>query len=112
MTKLGIILYSSLFALSGCITTTSHYGTRPDLSKLQIGMSQEEVINILGKPVNVAASEGVTYLQYGWDSPWDGRVGATEEYFVRLVNGKVNAFGEKGDFDSTKDPTLVIKHQE
>lgn len=32
--------------------------------------------------------------------------------FVRLVNGRVDAYGEKGDFGSTRGPTLDVNiHQ-
>ena len=30
------------------------------------------------------------------------------EYFVRLVNGKVESYGKVGDFDSAKNPALDI----
>ena len=33
-------------------------------------------------------------------------------YYVKLVNGKVESFGEKGDFDSTKTPTVRIEIDE
>lgn len=95
--------------LSGCMTTTSHYGRRPDFSEVEIGMTRAQVIAILGKPVKVAAARGGTYLQYGWDDPWDGNIGAAENFFVRLVDGKVDAFGEKGDFDSTVQPQERIQ---
>lgn len=100
-----------LFFLSGCVTSTSHYGSRPDFTKLEIGMTQQQAIAVLGKPVKIAASTGSTYLQYGWDNPWDGRIGAAEEFFVRVVGGKVDAFGEKGDFDSTKNQTIEVKKE-
>ena len=68
-------------------------------------MTKSQAIEAMGEPSKVASDGGATYLQYGWDDPWDGKVGAAEQYFVRIVDGKVDAFGEKGDFDSTKDPT-------
>lgn len=98
--------------LSACVTTTTHYGRRPNLSALSQGMTETEVVAIMGKPAKVAVHGRSRYLHYGWDSPWDGRVGATEEYFVRLVDGKVDSFGERGDFDSTKDPTININRRD
>lgn len=106
LTVLGIALVACL--LTGCVTTTSHHGSRPDLAALRVGKTQQDVYATIGKPAKVATSGNVVYLQYGWDSPFDGRIGATEEYFVRLVDGMVESFGEKGDFDSTKDPTINI----
>lgn len=31
-----------------------------------------------------------------------------EEFFVRIIDGKVDAFGEKGDFDGTKNPAIDV----
>lgn len=31
-----------------------------------------------------------------------------DHYFVRLLDGKVNAYGKIGDFDSTKDPAFNV----
>jgi len=79
-----------------------------DLTRISVGMEKEEVINRLGKPTRVAVQGPIEYLEYeaydnsGWD--WKGK----RNYrwmFVRLVNGKVDEFGRKGDFDSTKNPT-------
>jgi hypothetical protein len=86
---------------------------RPDFSKISVGMSQQEVVTALGKPMSIAANDGTTYLQYGYDNPFDSEAGVSEWFFVRLVGGKVDAFGSKGDFDSTKDPAvnIAIKQQ-
>jgi hypothetical protein len=46
---------------------------------------------------------GMVYrLTYNAD-PWSAR-----DYFVRLVGGNVDAYGQVGDFDSTKDPKMKI----
>jgi hypothetical protein len=101
------IISSLLVLLSGC-TTTTHYGSRPKLDEVEIGMNKSQVYEVLGKPAKVSTDGEVTYLSYGWDSPWDGRIGATEEYYVRLRDGLVDSLGEKGDFDSTKNPTINV----
>ena len=71
-------------------------------------MDKQAVISALGKPDETSTAGPTEYLSYGWDSPWDGRVDVAEWYYVRLINGKVESFGRKGDFNSTKDPTLNI----
>jgi hypothetical protein len=38
-----------------------------------------------------------------------GFAGRYVPYYVSIKDGKVIAFGRTGDFDSTKDPTQVIK---
>jgi hypothetical protein len=30
----------------------------------------------------------------------------TSDYFVRIVDGRVHSYGEKGDFGTTKNPTI------
>ena len=106
--KFSLVLLA-LLILSGC-GTTSHYGKRPDFSLLSIGMSQREVIQMLGRPDDMASRDGTVYLNYIY-TPWydhNGADGNAEYYFVRLINNKVDSFGKKGDFDSTKDPRQII----
>lgn len=69
-------------------------------------MTKEEVIKIMGQPTSTSAKEGTEYLTYMLaETP--GQLADTRyatPYFVRIVNGKVNAYGRVGDFDSTKTP--------
>lgn len=107
--KKGMLLTVTLLALTGCGTVT-HVGAKPDFSTISTGMSQQEVIAELGKPEEIAATDGTTYLRYSW-SPWydhDGADGNKQDYFVRLVDGKVDSFGRVGDFDSTRYPEQTI----
>jgi len=55
-------------------------------------------------PDRVAAKGNTEYLIYSYRN---------DEYFIRLIDGKVEAYGRQGDFDSTKDPTmnLIIKQK-
>ena len=73
-------------------------------------MTKAEVIDAIGNPDSVSAKDNVEYLVYHWASP--KQLIADENnlgrYFVRLRNGKVDAYGEEGDFDSTKDPTISV----
>ena len=67
-------------------------------------MSQQEVIEKFGKPEDMAAQDGVVYLNYTW-APWydhNGADGNKEFYFVRLIDNKVESYGKRGDFDSTQ----------
>ncbi len=98
-----------IMLLSGCETVT-HYAKRPDFSLISIGMSQQEVIEIFGKPEDMAAKEAVVYLNYTY-APWydhNGADGNKEYYYVRLINNKVESYGRRGDFDSTKLPEKTI----
>ena len=102
------VLFISVF-LTAC-GTTSHYGKRPNFSQISMGISQAEVIQILGKPDDMSAIDGTVYLNYIY-TPWydhNGADGNAEHYFVRLVGDKVDSFGRKGDFNTTKDPEQTI----
>ena len=105
----GISIFLLLVFISAC-GTTSHYGKRPDFSKVAVGMSQKQVVDTLGKPDDMAAKDGTVYLNYIY-TPWydhNGADGSGEYYFVRLVGNKVDSFGRRGDFDSTKNPEQTI----
>ena len=102
------VLFISAF-LTAC-GTTSHYGKRPNFSQISMGVSQAEIIQILGKPDDMSAIDGTVYLNYIY-TPWydhNGADGKAEHYFVRLVGDKVDSFGRKGDFNTTKDPEQTI----
>jgi outer membrane protein assembly factor BamE (lipoprotein component of BamABCDE complex) len=92
--------------LVGC--ATSH-----KINTISTGMSKEAVIALMGKPVSVSATDGVEYLNYRLSETSDNAFyGITTPYFVRIVDGKVDAFGRMGDFDSTKTPTVRIEKDE
>ena len=82
-----------LTLITGCITNASHYGPRPPLQKLTAGMTKTEVLNIMGKPIQDETSNEKNVVVYSWDDPWDGGIGATEEYFVLLVDGNLKQYG-------------------
>jgi hypothetical protein len=89
--------------LYGCATASQ-------LNQISIGMSKEEVIKKMGKPDSTAAIGDKEYLNYRLvPSAEPAQWANYEPYFVCIQEGKVAAFGAKGDFDSTKDPTQVIK---
>lgn len=93
-------------ALAGCATAHK-------MNSLSIGMTKAEVISVLGHPKDSSATSGVEYLRYELHPDSLGRclAGPCEgvaDYFVRIVNGRVDAYGRIGDFDSTKDPTIVV----
>ena len=60
-------------------------------------MTKQEVIHQLGPAHTTAAQGNVEILTYWMDR--ENR-GGKEEYFVKLIDGKVESFGHKGDFDS------------
>ena len=101
MKKILILLVC--LGLSGC----AFIGSATKTNSVSTGMSKEDVIKAMGEPASTAAIEGKEYLNYNLDET--GTWGVRTPFFVCLQDGKVISFGRKGDFDSTKDPTQVIK---
>ena len=103
MKTLHTLTLVALIAVAGCATA-------PKMNRLSVGMTKQEVISVMGSPASTAApGNGVELLRYRLSPTSDHAFyGSTEEYFVRLVNGKVDSYGKMGDFDSTKDPTLNL----
>lgn len=98
MARISLLLIFLVFV--GCAGTQK-------MNRLSVGMTKSEVINSMGRePDNTSAKDGVEYLTYNlWRDFWDRRPGDySDKFFVRLINGKVDAYGELGDFDSTKIP--------
>ena len=100
-----IYLALVFFTLFGCT------GTSANLNKVSLGMSKAEVIQAIGTPDSVSAQGSVEYMVYHWASPKQiiADENDLDRYFIRLTDGRVDAYGEKGDFDSTQDPTTKIK---
>lgn len=98
-----IILIASV-ALSGCATASK-------ISSVQIGMTKEQVIQVMGKPTSTSAQgKGWEYLNFALsETSDDAFYGRTTPYYVRLVNGKVESFGRLGDFNSTQRPTVRVE---
>ncbi len=70
-------------------------GSFQRMNRLKLGMTKQEVIQTVGSPNITSASGHVEYLKYR------NHAGLfyTDEYYVRLLDGKVDAFGQQGDFN-------------
>lgn len=101
-----IIALSLVMALIGCASPGR-------LNSVQIGMTKDEVISVMGNPLSISAKDNTQYLTYKFfETGLDANNGRKTRYFVRLINGKVDSFGRAGDFDSTKTPTVKIEKDE
>lgn len=108
-----ILCVIGLLFVSGC-------ATKKKLNDLEVGMSKQEVINIMGAPDSTSSelkTEYLNYLLYESEYYEPGFIlrallGARSDYFVRLVDGRVEAFGKKGDFNSTNPATIRIETKE
>jgi hypothetical protein len=95
-----ILIVVALVSLVGCATA-------PRMNRLSVGMTKQDVCSTLGDPDSSASpGGGVEVLRYELTTKERPYGLISREYFVRLVNGKVESYGKMGDFDSTKDPTL------
>ena len=87
-TKLVFVLALVLGAfLSGCNSSAN-------LNKIEIGMTKDEVVALLGQPDSKSAQANVEYLTYYLyaDGAFNG-YGRDQPDMVRLVDGKVESFG-------------------
>ena len=107
MKRMGRSILSLLLVLSfyGCATV-------PNLNGISLGMTKQDVLKIMGNPKSISAKGNIEYLKYvcseGFVSSACNEL-SNREYFVRLVDGKVESYGNIGDFDSAKDQVNVIK---
>ena len=74
--------------LFGCQTSSTA------INKIHAGMSEREVVAILGKPKSrIPKSDGSTTLEYTLN---ESRVQSLHApYFVRMVDGKVESYGRE-----------------
>ena len=64
------------------------------INQISIGMTRDQVIEQMGKPNSTSAKDDVEYLNYKLASGSFFR----DDYYVRLVDGQVDAYGRSGDF--------------
>jgi hypothetical protein len=83
-----IIIFIAVFFLFGCA------GSSKKMNQLKLGMTRQEVIDAIGEPASTSAKRNTVYLNYHL------RAGSfyTDAYYVRLHDGKVDAYGNSGDF--------------
>lgn len=92
-----------LFLVSACADANK-------ISRVQLGMTKDEVVKVMGKPNSVSAQGQREYLNFALSETDDQAFsGITVPYYVRLVDGKVESYGRAGDFDSTKTPTVRLE---
>ena len=101
MKKLLVVLLC--LGLCGCATMSQK------MNSISLGMSKDEVMKKMGNPISTSATENTEYLNYSLVESADGIIGYPRPYYVCIRDGKVISYGRKGDFDTTKDPTQVIK---
>lgn len=84
----GIGLLLLVILLAGC-------GTASRLNSVQLGMTRDQVVDVTGTPSSTSQMGNTQYLKYQLTSDWI----FTDRYYVRLTDGRVDAFGRVGDFN-------------
>ena len=94
-----------LVVFVGCATASKTNG-------LRLGMTRAQVLAVMGQPASTAADNDVEVLRYKLSATGhDAFHHRTEEYFVRLVSGKVERFGKAGDWESGEGATRISKQK-
>ena len=87
----------------GCVKPTF------DINRVKVGMSEDQVFGVLGKPSLAIRQGNVRYLEYETfdQDKWFGvgRKENVQRFFVRLVEGRVESSGDRKNLDPAKIPT-------
>jgi SmpA / OmlA family len=88
------------FATSLCILFLCGCATRATMNQLNVGMTRQQVFDLLGNAHTKAAHDNVEIFVFtlGDPSPFSTHT----DYYVKLVDGKVTGFGDSDDFDPNK----------
>ena len=87
---MNIIKNFMILGLAVLLTSCASIGKR--MARISPGMTKPEVVHILGKPKSSSGSSGVEVLHYTQDDVW----WRNSYYYVRFVDGKVDAYGLEG----------------
>ena len=96
-----ILLFLSVVIFAGCITIPSK---RVTFKGIKIGMARDEAVAILGAPRKRSAKGNIEHLYYHEKALYIGIFGIGtdpkqyRELEVRIVDGKVDSFGEVGEY--------------
>ena len=86
-TRLFLVLLTVAICI-GCAASSKK------MNRLQLGMTKQEVVDAIGEPESTSSKHEASLLKYRLrkSGAW------TTMYYVRLRDGKVDAFGQVGDF--------------
>jgi len=84
-----IVIFIAVIFLFGCA------GSSKKMNQLKLGMTKQEVIEAIGEPTNTSAKRNTEYLNYQLTTGGF----FTNVYYVKLQDGKVDAYGQAGDFN-------------
>ena len=83
------------------------------INAVSIGMTKEQVVSVMGQPDSISSQGGYEYMSYflcySNCAALMPQLRGPDWYYVQLISGKVESYGRKGDFDSTKTPTTRVE---
>ena len=88
-----LLIAAALFLLSGCQAVV--YGTASDFEKINLGMTKQEVIKELGRPVSVSADADKGEEMFVYKRMKHAISEWPRAYAVVFREGKVVRFGEQ-----------------
>lgn len=83
--KLVVLLLAAVL-LCGCASK---------MNDVRLGMTRDQVVEAIGAPNSTSEMGNTAYLNYQLYSDWI----FTNRYYVRLTDGRVDAFGRVGAFN-------------
>jgi hypothetical protein len=92
--KIAIFILPIIFAITGCANP------RSTTNQLEIGMTRDQVRNIMGEPDSSAAIKGHAdcYYYSMWRDFWNRRPGDySDRYYACFQSGKLAIYGRVGD---------------
>jgi hypothetical protein len=76
-----------VFLVIGCASAKK-------INSVALGMTPDQVVAVMGEPTSTSATENLMYFKYRLHP----KSLFTEDYYIQFVDGKVDAFGRRGDF--------------
>ncbi len=96
--KIKFIILALTVVVAGCMTSSKQ------LNKVHLGMSEAEVIKILGEPKSMAENHDGKTLYYSLAELGVGN----EPYSVKLVDGKVDSYGRDGGTMRPQSTPIIV----
>jgi len=84
-----VVIFLIIAFLVGCA------GSSKKMNTLKLGMTKQDVIEAIGSPDSTSAAGDIEYLRYRLNSGGF----SVDEYYVKLLDGKVGAYGKRGDLN-------------
>ena len=88
--KRVVLIVIAVFVLTACASSSKK------TNQLHLGMTTQQVIEVMGLPDSTSARDDIVFLKYSLSGY--GLQLFSNDYYVRLTNGTVDAYGRVGDF--------------